>query len=76
VLLLSALATSAVTLAWQAYNRSIYRRRGPRRSSRRPDEAWEQDRLGHRLHFGDGLATADEVVVGSSAGVKTYRATS
>lgn len=75
VLLLAAVAALVLTLAWQGHNRSIYRRRGPRRTAVLETRAWEQDRLGHRLHFGDGLATAAEVVVGlSAAGVKTYRA--
>lgn len=75
VLLLSALVAAAVTLTWQEHNRAIYRRRGPRRSVRRAEQSWEQDRLGQRMDFGDGLAEASEVVVGSDAGVKTYRAT-
>lgn len=74
VLLLSALAAAAVTRAWQAHNRAIYRRRGARRSSPRHDQAWERDRLGHELRFGDGLSAATEVVITSCAGVKTYRA--
>ena len=75
VLVLSALAALVVTLAWQAHNKAVYRRRGARRSSPRPDQAWEQDRLGRQLHFGDGLDAATEVVVSTSAGVKSYRVT-
>lgn len=75
VLLLSALVALAVTRVWQAHNRAIYRRKGARRSSPRHEQPWEQDRLGRRLHFDAGLAAAQEVVVGSSGGVKTYRAT-
>lgn len=75
VLLLSALTALAVTRAWQAHNRAIYRRKGPRRSSPRHDGPCVQDRLGRRLELGDGLAGASEVVISSSACAKTYRAT-
>ena len=73
VLLLSALTALAVTVWWQRHNRSIYLRRGARRSSTRQLPAWGQDRLGRPLHFGDGVATAPEVVIGVRADAKTYR---
>lgn len=74
VLLLSAATALGVARAWQAHNKALYRRRGPRRSSPRQDRAWEQDRVGQRLHFGGGLDTATEVVLAAGVDGKTYRA--
>ena len=73
VLLLSAVAALAVTMWWQRHNRSIYRRRGARRSSARELPAWVQDRLGQPLSFGHGVGTAAEVVVEIRGDAKTYR---
>lgn len=76
LLLLSAFAALAVTLWWQRHNRSIYRRRGARRSSRPELPAWAQDRSGRPLHFEAGVETASEVVIGIRADAKTYRSAS
>lgn len=74
VLLLSSLAALVITVAWQRHNKSIYRRKGPRLTQGHDRRRWKHDRLGHRLDFEDGLGVVTEVVVGSSANAKTYRA--
>lgn len=74
VLLLSSVIALVTTVAWQRHNKSLYRRRGPRRGRGLDERAWETDRFGHRLEFEDDLGVVSEVIVGLSAGVKRYRA--
>ncbi len=74
VLLFSSSAALVITVGWQRHNKSVYRRKGPRRTRGFDRRAWTHDRLGHRLDFEDGLGVVTEVVVGLSGDVKTYRA--
>jgi hypothetical protein len=75
VLLLSALVAVVLTAAWQLHNKSIYRRKGVRRT--RPLDRRRRGRheTGPRPRVDGDLLVASEVVVTLSAtGAKTYRA--
>lgn len=69
------LVTLVLTVAWQRHNRSLYRRKGPRRAVVEVQGPWTHDRLGRRLQFQGDVRSASEVVVYlNTPGTKTYRA--
>lgn len=46
----SAVALPAVTMLWILHNRSLYRRKGPRKTVREIDATYEQDWSGRPVH--------------------------